>query len=299
MRVLIAGGSGLLGKAITRALKEKGHEVAWLTRNTSRAAPVPQFEWNPSVRKFSLQAIHWAEAVINLAGESIGEIPWNAEGRKRILKSRLDAVETLRSAYRTAPHALKSFVGVSGAGIYGPGEMPMTETAPFGHDFPAQVAQEWEEAYQRFHAEIPTRHFVILRLAVVLAANGGAFPKIRLPFSIGMGSALGSGNQYLNWIHLEDAAQIFSSALDWDGVFNVSAPEPVRNQELSDFLRQEMGQLLSLPAVPGFALRLALGDRSKLVLEGNRSDISRLLATGYQFRFPEWKPAIRDILKNS
>ncbi len=299
MRILIAGGSGLLGKAITQELKDKGHEVAWLTRNTSRPAKVSQFEWNPATRTCSAQAIGWAEGIINLAGESIGEIPWTEEGRKKILQSRIDAVETLRLACKSAPHALKSFIGVSGAGYYGSGDTPMAETALPGQDFPAKVAKAWEDAYQRFSEEIPCRHFVVLRLAVVLAKDGGAFPKIRLPFSFGIGSALGSGDQYLNWIHLTDAARIFVAALDWDGVYNVSAPEPVQNKELSDFIRTAIGQFLRLPAVPAFMLRLALGDRSKLVLEGNRSNVSKLLSTGYVFRFPGWKEALQDVLKST
>lgn len=296
MRVLIAGGSGLLGKAITRILRENGHEVAWLTRNTSRPASVSQFEWNPALRTCNPQAMAWAECIINLAGESIGEVPWTEEGRKKILQSRLDAVETLRMACKSAPHALKAFIGVSGAGYYGPGDRPMPESASAGQDFPARVAKAWEDAYQQFSEEIPCRHFVVLRLAVVLAKAGGAFPKIRLPFSFGVGSALGSGDQFLNWIHLEDAARIFVAALDWNGTYNVSAPEPVQNKELSDFIRTETGQFLRLPAVPVFILRLALGDRSKLVLEGNRSDVHKLLAMGYSFLFPNWKAAVRDVL---
>ncbi len=296
MNVLIAGGSGLLGKQITKILIEQGHNVGWLTRNKkSETHNVQQYQWNPYEKQVDQSAVNWADAIINLAGESIGEVSWTKSGKERILQSRIDSVQVLTDAIHKRSTPLTSFVGVSGAGYYGSTSIPKKESDGAGVDFPATVASKWETEYNKIQESKP-EHFTILRLAVVLSMDGGALPKIVQPIQWGFGSSLGTGNQPFNWIHLEDAARIFSEALKWNGVFNVSSPGCVNNRELTETIARHLKKPLILPSVPSFILKLALGDRSRLVLEGNISDLSKLENTGYQFRFRTIKSAIENLL---
>ncbi len=296
MNVLIAGGSGLLGRQITKILIEQGHNVGWLTRTIkSESDNIKQYQWNPSEKQVDQTAIDWSDAIINLAGESIGEVSWTTSGKERILGSRIDSVRVLADAIYKRTTPLTSFVGVSGAGYYGSSSIPKKESDGAGSDFPATVALKWETEYHKIQETKP-EHFAILRLAVVLSMEGGALPKIVQPIRWGIGSSLGTGNQPFNWIHLEDAARIFTEALKWNGVFNVSAPGSINNRELTEVIAHQLKKPLILPSVPSFILKLALGDRSGLVLEGNISDLSKLENTGYQFRFRTIKSAIENLL---
>jgi uncharacterized protein (TIGR01777 family) len=297
MKVLIAGGSGLLGKRITNLLIDQGHQVGWLTRTVkTETQNIKQYHWNPSEKKVDQEAINQADAIINLAGESIGEIAWTKSGKERILQSRIDSVSLLADAIGKRPTPLISFVGVSGAGYYGSSTYPKKETDAAGSDFPAMVASKWESEYHKIEKAKP-EHFAILRLAVVLSMEGGALPKIVQPIHWGIGSALGTGKQPFNWIHLDDAAHAFTDALGWNGVFNVSAPDPVNNLNLTKTIARRMDKPLFMPSVPSFILKLALGDRSALVLEGNISDLTKLKQNGFTFQFKTIESAIDNLIR--
>jgi uncharacterized protein (TIGR01777 family) len=296
MNVLIAGGSGLLGKQITNVLIEQGHNVGWLTRTvTFDNKKVTQYHWNPSENKIDQSAVNQADAIINLTGESIGETSWTKSGKQQILQSRIDSVRVLADAINKRSIPLLSFVGVSGAGYYGNSSSPKKETDAAGSDFPAMVAFQWESEYRKIQISKPA-HFCILRLAVVLSMKGGALPKIVQPIQWGIGSSLGTGKQPFNWIHLDDAALIFAEALKWNGEFNISAPDLVNNRELTELIAHQVKKPLFLPPVPAFFLRLALGERASLVLDGNISDTSKLAKTGYQFRFRTIKSAVENLI---
>jgi uncharacterized protein (TIGR01777 family) len=298
MKVLIAGGSGLIGRRLTELLPASGHQVAWLGR--SRPVYVPEevvyFHWNPEKGEISREAVEWADAVINLAGASIGENPWNEAGKKKILESRIQSVQTLTKAFAHRK-PLKAFTGISGAGYYGPGNFAFHEEDSAGTDFPALVASAWEIEYQYFMKECHPEHFVILRLAVVLSKKGGALEKILQPFYFGVGALLGNGKQPFNWIHLEDAAQVIVQAMGWDGVYNASAPAKDNNAALSRKISRILKRPMIMPPVPAFVLRLFLGERSALVLQGNHSNVERLKRKGYQFRFPDLSSALRNLLE--
>lgn len=298
MKILIAGGSGLIGRRLSEVLIGSGHQVGWLGRNRPAKLPpgVIFFPWNPETLEISPAAIEWPDALINLAGASIGETPWNREGKKLILESRLISVKTLAAAF-SGRKPLKAFVGISGAGYYGPGNHSFTEDDASGKDFPAQVADAWEKEYQDFQEACQPENFAILRLAVVLSRTGGALEKIVRPFRLGAGAVLGDGKQPFNWIHLEDAVQIMACALNWNGVFNASAPATDNNAGLSRILAKILNRPLILPAVPAAVLKIFLGDRSSLVLQGNICNVEKLLAKGYSFRFPDLSSALSDLLK--
>ena len=297
MKVLISGGSGLIGKRLSEVLLAAGHDVAWLGRKAPESIPagIRFFSWNPEKLEMAEEAVDWAEAVINLAGASIGENPWNVNGRKLILESRLKTVQTLTKHF-SGRGPLKAFTGISGAGYYGPGHHAFLEDEPAGKDFPAMVAAEWEKEYLLFQERCKPEHFCILRLAVVLSKTGGALEKMVMPFRFGAGAVLGNGKQPFNWIHLEDAVQIIACSLEWNGIFNASAPAADDNRELSRQLARVLGRPLLLPPVPGFMLKMALGERSSLVLQGNHSHVQKVIDKGYRFRFPDLNSALTDLL---
>jgi uncharacterized protein (TIGR01777 family) len=300
MRILISGGSGLIGRKLTDVLLAAGHEPAWLGRKAPKSLPahIRFFSWNPEKLEMAEEAVAWAEAVINLAGASIGETKWNSTGKKQILESRIFSVKTLSAAF-SGKKPLKSFVGISGAGFYGKGTRAFREEDVSGGDFPAKVAAAWEKAYQELNESCHPEHFCLLRLGVVLSVEGGALPKILQPFQLGIGSELGDGKQPFNWIHEKDAVQIMKEALQWDGIFNASAPARDTNSSLTRVLGQVLGKSLIFPAVPGMALRILLGDRSSLVLEGNWSDVSGIRAKGFAFAFADLRDALEDLLSPS
>jgi hypothetical protein len=296
MNVLIAGGSGMLGRAITEILLNAGHQVGWLSRSSKRStALVKLFTWNPENYEIDPEAIHWPDAVINLAGESIGDVPWTKKGKEKILQSRIQSVKAISRNFQLRKDGLKSFVGVSGAGYYGAGNQPKSEEDGPGKDFPAQVARAWEEEYDRLKTQLKPDHFSLIRLSVVLSNSGGALPRITQPIQYGFGSVLGSGKQPFNWIHIHDAAQIFVDALQWNGVFNASAPGQISNAEVTSIMAEVLHRKLWLPAVPEFALRIFLGERADLVLQGNHSNIEKLIKTGFKFRFPDFRLAVQNL----
>jgi len=297
MKVLISGGSGLLGRKISKVLSESGHEVAWLGRKAPMELPpgIRFFSWDPEKGSMDSEAVLFPEALINLAGASIGETSWNSRGKKEILESRIGSVRTL-TAFFSERMPLTSFVGISGAGYYGKGSRPFPETDPAGSDFPAQVAFAWEKAYQEFQKKCKPENHAVLRLAVVLSAEGGALPKILQPFRLGLGSPLGQGRQGFCWIHETDAARAIAAALNWNGVFNVSAPAQDDNQKLSKLIAKTLKKPMFLPAVPGIMLKILLGERSSLVLEGNFLDVTKIKAQGFHFAFPELEKALTDLL---
>ena len=296
MRVLISGGSGLLGRKVTEKLQASGHEIAWLGRRKPADLPagVLFFLWNPVSEAMDPEAVGWAEGLINLAGASIGETRWDKAGRELILESRLSSVRTLIRHF-SGREPLQTFCGISGAGYYGPGTQKFLESDPAGRDFPAQVAAKWEGSYEAFRLKCRPVHFSIVRMAVVLARQGGALPKIIQPFKMGIGAVLGNGKQPFNWIHLEDAAGVFGFLLLRDGIFNASAPAADTNATMTNVLAGVLKKPLLLPAVPAFVLQLALGDRSSLVLKGNFSDVSALQQAGFRYQFPELQEALEDL----
>jgi uncharacterized protein (TIGR01777 family) len=298
-RILITGGTGLLGNAITGVYQKAGFEVAWLSRKkeSKHKNAIRIFHWDPKSLFIEKEAIDWTDIIINLAGCSIGETRWTEEGKKEILESRILAIKTLAKGLLDSKKKLDSFIGVSGAGYYGSGEVPFKESDPPGKDFPAMVAQKWEEEYFAI-PESAYQKMCILRLGVVLSTKGGALPRIMQPIKYGLGAAIGTGNQGLNWIHIEDAARGFLSAMKWDGIYNLSAPVLARNKEVTRAIAKAMGKRIIFPPVPSFILELALGDRAKLLTEGNFSELAKIEKEGFRFLHPEIMEATSHLIQN-
>lgn len=300
MRVLIAGGTGFLGSALTRRLLSHGHQVSLLSRrpSTPTAAP-PVFHWDPERGEFDGNALTGTDAVVNLAGESLAGRRWTEARKRALVESRVGATRFLvqRMAERSArPSAL---VSASAVGIYGNrGEEVLTEESPPGAGFLADVCRAWEEA------ALPARDLglrvVAARFGIVLDSRGGALASLLPLFRAGLGGALGNGRQWMSWVSLPDLAAVLEMALeraDASGVWNVVSPTPVRNR---DFART-LGRMLKRPAIlpaPAFALRLVLGEMAdEALLSSACVAPKRLTSLGYRFAFEDLDRALGNALR--
>ncbi len=303
MRVLISGGTGLIGRALTRALVDRGDEVVILSRSPQRhAAHLPQgvqlLAWDGRTPTGWGEIVNTVDAVVNLAGANIAEGRWTAARKRVIRESRLHAGHALVEAIRDAtskPHVL---IQASAVGYYGPrGDEIVTEGTPPGSDFLAQLAVEWEASTREVEAWGIRRP--IIRTGVVLSMEGGALPRMLPPFKLGLGGPLGSGRQWFPWIHMADEVGAILFLLDREeahGPYNLSAPNPVRNEEFT----RALGEILHRPTlfrVPAFALRLLFGEMATVLLEGQRAIPRRLLDEGYTFRYEDVRSALRALLE--
>lgn len=301
MRVMIAGGSGFIGRGLTQALLLGGHQVVILSRSPgSRKVPegVEYAVWDGRTADGWGPLVEEVDAVVNLVGENIGAGRWTAARKQRILDSRRQSGEAITEAIRRASKRPEVVLQASGIGHYGfTGQREVDEQSPVGNDFLAQVTVAWEGATAGVE-ELGVRR-VVTRNSLVLHASQGIFPLVLLPFRLFVGGPLGSGRQPFPWIHLDDQVQGILYLLQnraAQGVYNFCAPEQVDNAQVGRAVAKVMHRPYWFP-VPAFAMRLALGEMSTLVLEGQRALPRRLLEAGYAFRFPTFEGALRDLLK--
>lgn len=295
-QILITGGSGLVGKRITELLEKKGYEVAWLSRSPQTQKT---FLWEVEQGKIDPEAIEWADAIIHLAGAGVAEKRWTSERKKLILESRTKSTELLFKAIQGAVHKPNAFISASAVGYYGfnTGPILIEETTSPGDDFLAQVVIAWENEVKKI--ESLSIRTVMLRIGIVLDAEGGALGEMLKP---PVAAPLGSGDQWMSWIHLEDLARMFVFALEkttLQGIYNAVAPNPATNQQLTKEAASAKGKPYVGIGVPGFALKLVLGEMAAMVLGGNRVSSQKIQKTGFEFEFSELKPALKDIFSTS
>lgn len=297
MKIVISGASGLMGKALTDAVRADGHSVAHLVRagGSPSAGDIP---WDPASGRIDAAALEGADAVVNLNGASIASRRWTGSYKALLRSSRIDPTRLLVATFAQLQHKPRVFLSASAVGFYGSrGDEILTEASARGVDFLALVASEWEaEAARATQAGIRT---VLLRFSVILSGNGGALPRMLLPFRFGAGGRFGSGKQWTSWIALEDAVGIVRAAIEderFNGPINVVAPNPLRNAEFTRIVARILHRPAIFPA-PAFALRMALGEMADaLLLVSQRAIPERLTAMGYSFRFPEFDAALRAAL---
>jgi hypothetical protein len=301
MKVVIAGGTGFLGRPLSHALAADGHEVVILTRALSRGpvgAPGRPVTWTPGDSKGSWTAeLEGAGAVVNLAGESIGAKRWSIAQKQRILDSRLQATRALASAIARAARPPLAFISGSAVGYYGPlGDEIVTEDHPAGSDFLATVCEQWESAAVQ-GAGHATR-VACIRTGLVLEKDGGALPRMLTPFMLGVGGPLGTGRQYWPWIHRADWISLVRWTIDRPlatGAINATSPAPVTNAEFT----RALGRAVHRPAfmrAPAFALRLLLGEMADgLLLSGQRAVPAQAERLGFRFQFADLDEALRVI----
>lgn len=300
MKVLISGGSGLVGSALTNSLRADGHVVSLFIRPGGKAAPGDVL-WNPSRATVDVPALEGLDAIVHLSGASIADGRWT-DKRKAILRSsRVDSTRVLVDSLERLKQPPRVFVCASAIGYYGDrGDELLTEASGYGNDFLAILCRTWESEAARAAANgVRT---VITRFGVILATQGGALQRMLTPFKLGAGGRLGSGKQWMSWIALEDVVKVLRTAIDNEkvsGALNVVSPNPVQNAEFTRILAGALHRPAIFPA-PAFALRLALGQMADaLLLSSQRVQPEKLAKAGYQFRHETLRPALQAILPNS
>lgn len=298
MRIVIAGGTGFLGRALLDSLARDGHTLVVLSRGAGRAGSARSVPWSPDGSAGAwAREIDGADAIVNLAGESIAGRRWSAAQKQRILESRVLATRSLVAAINGAPKAPAVFVSGSAVGYYGPlGDEIATEDHAPGADFLANVCRQWEA--EAAGVKAPSTRVAVIRTGLVLARHGGALPKMLPPFWFGAGGPIGSGRQYWPWIHLDDWVGLVRwtmAAPAASGPFNATAPNPETNANFARALGRAVHRPAFMPA-PAFAMRLVLGEMADaLLLSGQRAVPARAERGGYTFRFARLDDALRAI----
>lgn len=300
MRILIAGGTGFIGSAMVRAWAPH-HTVRVLTRDPERARKhlpegVEPIAWDGTTLGEWVNTLAESEVVVNLTGESIAQ-RWTPAVKERLRTSRVGPTRLLVEAMRQSQKRPHTLLQASAIGIYDQSPTTTaTEDTPPGTGFLAELSKEWEEAARP--AESLGVRVCWLRIGVVLGEGGGALERMLTPFKLGVGGPIGSGQQWLSWIHLDDVvggAQFLMERPDLSGAFNFTAPNPVTMHEFA----RTLGRVLLRPSlfrVPGFALKVAFGEMAEMLLQGSKVLPKRLLEAGYEFRYPTLEAALRAVL---
>lgn len=299
MKVLITGGTGLIGRRLTELLHTKGYEVAYLSRS-HKPGKIKHFLWDLNKNYIEDAAINYPDYIINLAGANVFEKKWTKEFKKEIIESRTNSVNILYQKFRESGRSLKAFISASAIGYYGAdtGSDLISEEHAEGNDFLATVVSQWEKSIMQFEGlGIRT---VRLRIGIVLDKNGGALDKLVTPIKLGAGAALGSGKQYVSWIHIDDLCHMFVDAIEKNsmkGIYNAVAPNPVTNEELTKGIASAIGRSIYLPNVPSMALKFMLGsEKATILLGGNYVSPEKIIKEGFNFKYTHLEQALKDLL---
>ena len=301
MRIVIIGGSGMIGSAVSKLAVERGHQVVILTRQTPPAiknTQNPQYQhWDGKHAESLDELIDGCHVVINLAGQNIGDKRWTERRKQELLQSRLEPSTAIVAAIKKCNKRPAALMQASAVGIYGTGDEVKTESSSPGTDYLSKLAIQWEEATREVEGLGVRR--VVIRSGVVLQKRRGVLARLELPFKLFIGGPIGSGRQVYSWIHINDEAAAILFLVEKStcrGVYNLTAPNPETNSQFGRILGKVMQKPFWLP-VPGFALRMVLGEMSTLVLDGQRVLPKRLLEEGYVFEYSGLQSALVDLLK--
>ncbi len=291
--IIIAGGTGMMGKSISKALTNAGNEVRILTRNPNLDN---EYKWDIETGYIDTAVLENADVVINLAGANIGTHRWTAKYKKEILLSRVQSTKLIYDTLLTHKHKISRYISASAIGYYGhrPDEI-LKETASNGNGFLAKVCSEWEKAALKTASlNIPV---AILRIGVVLNKEEGALPKMSIGNQFGFGVILGNGQQYISWIHIDDLVSMFTYIIsnELSGIFNAVAPFPVIYEQMSAAISFSK-QSKDIPIkIPEFAVKLLLGEQSEMVLTDTQCSAEKILHAGFAFQYPDIHAALRQL----
>jgi uncharacterized protein (TIGR01777 family) len=294
MRILITGGTGFVGGALKQFLLTQGHEVVILSRSGG------DFQWDVSYGYIDPAAFEGVDAIVHLAGAGIADERWSAARKRELINSRVRSTAVLYQALSTIPHSIKTVVSASAIGFYGAdtGEQECVETSPSGSDFLADCTKQWEEAVDLI-ASLGIR-LAKVRIGLVMGANGGIFPVISKPIRYYIGANLGSGKQWQSWIHINDLVRIFNELLinsSLSGTYNGVAPEPIRSGDMNKQIAKALHRPFFLPSIPGFLLRLVLGEMACLVLGGSRVSSAKIEKdASFSFTFVRFSEALKELV---
>lgn len=296
MKIAIAGGSGFIGQHIIERFLQSNHEIYLISRTKQPST-------NPLLTSLTWKDLHQTpqllegvEAIINLAGESINQ-RWTADAKRRILQSRLDTTGQIQAVISKLHRKPNVLINASGMSIYGLSETAtFDESSPHVHDhFLSEVVEEWEKAANQIEAS----RVVTLRVGIVLGLDGGAFPKMFMPYRLFVGGKVGSGRQWLSWIHVEDMVRMIQFCIEnpaITGPVNGTAPTPLTNDQFGRIVGKVAGRPHWMP-VPAFMMKLLFGELSVLLLEGQKVLPQKVLDHGFQFNYPTLEPALQQLLR--
>ncbi len=300
--ILVSGGSGLIGRHLCRLLKNQGYQVAVLTRKSLPAGDYLPVHWDPDQGSIPPEAVASAAYIIHLSGAGIGEGRWTKARKEEITGSRIRTARLLSDTLKRHPGRLKAFISASATGYYGAvtRDRVFREEDPPAEDFLGETCRKWEETARPFE-ELGVRT-VMLRTGVVLTPRGGALARMAALTRLGLGSPLGSGRQYMPWIHIDDLCRLYLKALEdprMSGPYNATAPVHVTNREFFAALAATFRKPLWLPRVPSAMLKLLFGEMASVLLEGSRVSPEKAINAGFHFRFPEPSAALADLLSGT
>ena len=299
--ILIGGGSGLVGKRLSQLLIAKGHKVLHLSRHRNLNAAIPTYQWDINTRTIDEEAVERADFVINLAGAGIADKRWTAARKELIIESRVKTTALLRDSIAKLAKPPKAFLSAAAVGYYGDrGAEWVDENSGPGDDasFLVESCLAWEKAIKTV-ADTGIRT-VSYRIGVVISTKGGALPKMMFPAKIGLSSVIGSGEQYMSWIHIDDLCQMFIKGIEDEnmkGVFNAVAPHPATNRVFTKTLANVLNRPAMMLPAPTPILRLAMGEMADVVLTGNRVSAEKIIKSGFVFQFPELAAAFQDAIE--
>jgi uncharacterized protein len=296
-KILITGASGLIGSRLTKMLLQKGYQVSHLGR-TKKNSPVKSFVWNVDAGELDKEALAGVDTIIHLAGAGVADKRWNEKRKKEILESRTKSSALLFETLKKGNHAVKAVVSASAIGYYGfcLDERIFTEESKPGTDYLAQVTRAWEESVDKI-SSLGVR-VAKLRIGIVLSEKGGALAEMAKPVRFGVGAALGTGKQYLSWIHIDDLCAMFIKAVEDEqmyGAYNAVC-DWVTNEAITKSIASVLKKPLLLPPVPGFIMKIITGEMAVIVVNGSKVSSEKIRKTGFTFQYPDLNEALNELL---
>jgi len=298
--VLITGGTGLVGKTLSKLLISKGCQVSVLTRNNKKSTEhISYYKWNIEKQEMDERAVLEADAIVHLVGENVASGRWNSKRKASILSSRVKATELIYKVLAKHKNKVNSFVSASATGYYGTvtSEKILKEEDGVGSDFLASICSQWENSIDRF-SSLGVR-VVKMRTGVVLGRKKSALQKMLPPFTLGLGAAIGNGKQYMPWIHIDDLCKMYLLALKnvkMKGAYNAAVGDNLTNKELSKAISFQLKKPFFMPNIPAFLLHLIFGEMAIILTNGTRVSSEKIKATGFVFEYSKIEDALENLL---
>lgn len=297
-KVLITGGTGLIGSRLSVALMSKGYQVSHLSRKENLKATFPAYKWNIDNGEVDVRALEQADYIVHLAGAGVADKPWTAKRKQLIIDSRVKSGALLQQKLKEIGKRPKAIVCASASGFYGNrSDEKLDESAPKGQGFLSDVVEKWEAANDGF--KDVTDRLTQLRIGIVLSTQGGALQKMLPSYKFRIGAYFGSGQQCYSWIHIDDLVGMFAHAIEEEtvnGTYNAVAPNPVTNKYLAELIGKVTGKPALLVPAPAMVMRLVLGEMSTVVLDGARLSTDKIRAAGFDYLFVNVNSALRDLI---
>ncbi|OKS87951.1 TIGR01777 family oxidoreductase [Mucilaginibacter polytrichastri] len=295
--ILITGGSGLIGKGLTELLLTKGYTVSHLSRGKGHDSRIKTYQWNVDRGQIDENCLTGVDTIIHLAGAGIADKRWTKKRKRELIDSRTKSIGLIYDLMRRKPNLVKHIISASATGYYSNrGDELLTEESQPAKDFLGYCCVVWEQAVDQ--GKDLNLRIVKLRTGVVLSKKGGALPQLALPIKLGMGTALGTGKQWIPWIHIEDAVDMYLHAIEnttIQSVYNMVAPYPVTNKQLTKAVAKQLRRPYWLPNVPSFLLRVMLGKLSLVVLGSTKVSAEKIESTNFTFKYPKLADALKNI----